>query len=103
MTPPDMRAQTRDTYRRMAVAANHRPAAPSDDCGRLDLQAEADRYATQWLRDEDAQTYWAGCPDHQDRPALVLIVEAARCLNGMDARAAARLLRMALQELEARS
>lgn len=91
-------------YDRMANGARYRPAAPSDGFGNingpLDIDRERVRYASQWQAEEDSQTYYLGCPDYPDLPALVYIVEAARCLNGMQHETAARLLRWALTEIE---
>lgn len=102
--------QTISTYKRMAKEARYRPAAPSDGCGNisvhsslLDLNAEALTYAADWLKEEERMDYFLGCPDYLDRPALIFIVEAARALNGVDHGLAARLLRLALAEIEGRS
>lgn len=99
-----MRDQTEAAYRRMAEEVRWRPAAPIDwstwDYARPFNPGEAAAYAARWLAEEDTQDYSLGCPDFSDRPALIFTVEAARCLNGMDHRRAARLLRMALTEIE---
>lgn len=99
--------QTMHTYARMVTDAGYRPAAPSDGmgnitapCEQLDLATEADAYATAWHADEDSLTYSIGCPDYEDRPALILAVEAARQLCGGDRASSARLLRLALADLE---
>lgn len=63
--------------------------------------SEAERYARAWADEEASLSYFLGCPDYPDRPALVLIVEAVRSLCGTDRADAARLLRLALAELEA--
>lgn len=104
---PSMHDQAEAAYRRMADEARYRPAAPSDGFGNitvplaeLDLDQEAEVYAGRWLQEEDSQVYALGCPDFADRAALIFTVEAARCVNGMQSAAAARLLRMALAELE---
>jgi hypothetical protein len=94
----------------MAQEARYRPSAPSDGCGnitvpleRLDLDAEAKQYARSWRDQEDAQVYRIGCPSYSDRESLVFIVEAARLLCGVDRQGAAILLRMAVENLEART
>ncbi len=61
---------------------------------------EAEQYAQAWADEEASLSYFIECPDYGDRPALVLIVEAARSLCGTDRADAARLLRLALAELE---
>lgn len=104
-TPQTIR-QTEDAYRRLAAEARYRPAAPSDSMGtivvplaELDLAAEARSYTLNWLREENDLTYFAGCPDFPDRPALIFIIEAARALCGCERELASRLLRMAADEL----
>jgi hypothetical protein len=102
--------QTRAAYRRMAREARYRPAAPSDGFGNiteplesLDLDAEATLYARSWREQEDAQVYRLGCPDFADRETLIFIVEAARLLCGVERQGAAELLRMAADNLRART
>lgn len=101
--------QVADTYRRMAAQARYRPAAPSDGFGTivvpladLDIDSEARAYAQRFIAEEDEQEFWLGCPGFGDRPALVLLVEAARALCGTDTALAARLARMAADELDGR-
>ncbi|GAA1714386.1 hypothetical protein GCM10009809_08210 [Isoptericola hypogeus] len=103
--------QVASTYARMA-GLGYRPAAPSDGFGNitvplaeLDLHAEAERYARAWLAQEHGQDFTIGCPSYEDRPALVLAIEAARVICGScgDPRAravAARLLRTAADEVD---
>lgn len=106
----DIPSQITDAYRRMAKEARYRPAAPSDGIGnitgRLDLAAEVAAYTKSWWAEEEAQDYPIGCPSYRDRPALIWTVEAARLICGgyptNSRRAAARLLRMAADDLEAR-
>lgn len=100
--------QIAGTYSRMAADAKYRPAAPSDGLGtitaplaELDLAAEARAYAVTWWREEKSQDFAIGCPSYEDRPGLVLVVEAARLLCGVERQGAAQLLRMALADLEA--
>ncbi len=100
--------QIADTYDRMAQM-KYRPAAPSDGFGNitvptreLDIDQEVIDYAEAWRREEDSDQYFLGCPDFEDRPALILIVEAARLLNGQDRAKAARLLTAATADIESR-
>lgn len=108
-TYPHPLDQLATTYRRMATEARYRPAAPSDGCGniipsgipdQLDVHREAAEYATRWREHEGEGVYSIGCPDYLDRPALVLMVEAARMLCGGDTKVARRLLDMAGSELD---
>lgn len=99
--------QVRHTYTRMADECRYRPAAPSDGLGNitvplaeLDLNAEVLDYARSWRHQEDEQSFYVGCPSFTGRPALILAVEAARLICGVDHAGAARLLRMAADELE---
>ena len=95
-------------YRRLAREARYRPAAPSDGFGHipkgtLNLNRECLEYAYHWADEEDTGTYWAGCCNFNDRPAMVFIVEAARNLCGMaDSKLVRKLLQMAIDELDAR-
>ena len=91
----DMRADAADGYRRMASQAGHRPYygnAPS-------LDQEGKAYSMRWLAEEDTGAYRIGCPDFTDRHLLIFLVEAARCLCGMDYRGASKLLRLASTDL----
>lgn len=104
---PEIRKQIEDAYRRMAEVAKYRPAAPGDGFGNvtvpedeLDLDAEAGTYAERWWPEEDRREYTIGVPDMGDRPALILTVEAARLICGTDRAHAAKLLRMAADELD---
>lgn len=96
------------TYRRMA-RMKYRPAAPSDGFGNitvpireLDIDQEIIDYAIAFRREENSDDYFLGCPDFGDRPALILIVEAARLLNGQDRDKAVRLLTAAAADIETR-
>ena len=60
-----------------------------------DLTALAD----QWWKEEDARQFHIGCPNHGDRPALILMIEAARQVCGLDIPTARRLLYAALAHL----
>jgi len=107
---PEAAEQIADAYKLMAIEARYRPAAPSDVFGNitaplesLDLDAEAQKYAAQWWREENVGEYFAGSPDMRMRSALIYIIEAARVLCGKRGGAdplPARLLRLAQTELE---
>jgi hypothetical protein len=106
--PTDVERQIADAYRRMAVEARYRPAAPSDGLGNitvpveeLDLDAEARQYAEHWWEQEDDGSYVIGCANYEDRAAMIFALEAARfCCSGFGSRPfARRLLEMALGEL----
>jgi hypothetical protein len=108
--------QVSDTYRRMAKEANYRPTAPSDGMGnitvpvpQLNLEEEIEEYIADWWKDgEHGSIYDAiGCANWPDRPALIFVIEAARCICGgtslgdLDGHwIARRLLLMALAELD---
>lgn len=97
--------QIAQVYGKMAKTAHYRPAAPGDGMGNVSvvgpLPAEAATYASVWWEEEDSGVYNLGYPDYQLRPALIYIVEAARCMNGMDLGTARKLLRMAGAEMAA--
>lgn len=102
--------QIKRAYRTMTDKVRYRPAAPSDGAGNitvpddaLDFDDEADRYTNGWLKDEDKMYYYLGCPDFEDREALIYMVEAGRLICGMDRRRAVKLLRLAADDLEKRS
>jgi len=106
--PAAIEQQIGRAYRRMAREARYRPAAPSDGLGNitlpeeeLDLDAEARAYAANWWRCEDEHTWTLGCANYEDRPTMILALEAARlCCSGAASRPfARRLLEMALEEL----
>jgi len=106
---PKTREQIEDIYRRLAEEGRYRPAAPSDGLGNvavpeeeLDLDAEAADYAERWWEEEDSGEYRIGVPSHGDRQALIFTIEAARLICGTDRAHAARLLRLAADELEAK-
>jgi hypothetical protein len=106
MSPETMK-QIEDAYRRMAEEGKYRPAAPSDGFGNLmvpedelDLDAEASQYPERWWPEEDRGEYNVGVPGMGDRPALIFTIEAARLICGTDRGHAARLLRMAADELD---
>ncbi len=106
---PKSRAQVADAYKKMAVEARYRPAAPSDGLGNipfpdaeLDLDAEAVDYAERWGNEEDSGDFHVGSANFPTRPAMMYCIEAARLLaSGSDGdEYAERLLRLAIAELE---
>jgi len=102
--PPETVEQIKDIYRRLVKEAKFAPAAPSDGMGTIvgeqDTEAEAEQYVAQWYTEEQSDRYWCGVPDWHGRPALVFTIEAARCICGMSYARAAKLLRMAADDLE---
>jgi hypothetical protein len=107
--PDACRTQIAAAYRRMALEARYRPAAPSDGFGHitvplrdLDLDAEAEAYAEHWWTEEDGLSFWIGCANFPTRPAMIFAVEAARLLAAgtVGTPYARRLLRLALKTLE---
>lgn len=108
---PETKEQIEQIYRRMADDGHYRPAAPSDGFGgplvedesELDLDAEAASYAERWRAEEDSGAYTVGSCSMEDRPAFIFAIEAARIVAGVGSKEhAARLLRMAADELEGR-
>ncbi len=65
-----------------------------------DHQTDMVRAASKWWTEEDRRSFNIGCPNWSDRPALIFLVEAGRSLCGMERAQAARLLRLALAEIE---
>jgi hypothetical protein len=99
--------QVSGAYRRMAAEARYRPDAPSDGMGNivvpeaeLMLDDEAAAFARRWMRNEEDDAFNVGYPDVNARPALVFTIEAARLTCGTAYEPAAKLLRMAADELE---
>jgi len=101
----------REAYKRMAIEARYRPAAPGDGLGSVRLtdaqledsallDEEASRYAQRFIAEEDADRFWIGCSDYSTNRAFVYVIEAARALAGKDDRVAAKLLEMAPAEIE---
>lgn len=100
--------QIAHAYERMATVARHRPMAPGDGFGNitvpeeeLDLRSEVRAYIEQRNAEEDALEFHIGCCDFPTRPATIYAVEAARALCATHETHALRLLRLAVQELEA--
>ncbi len=109
----------REIYLAMARHAGYRPAAPGDGLGGITLtveelldadilEAEAQRYAADFVRQDEEMEYPIGCPDFSFNKAFCLAIEAARILcggplsdHGFDNVAAARtLLTMAIEEID---
>lgn len=54
-----------------------------------------------WVEEQSAGCeFWLGCPDWRDRPSMVLLVYAIRCLCGMRHREAMQLVEMAVKQLK---
>jgi hypothetical protein len=84
-----------EAYRKMALDANYRPAAPSDGMGHVLLTKEqvsdperlwheAIKYANQFNAEEDKCRFHIGCSDYRTNRAFVWIIEAARNLASGD-------------------
>jgi hypothetical protein len=67
-------------YRAMAEIG-YRPAAPSDGFGNITRETrvdeEAERYAKNFLREEDSDHYFAGCTDGRTVKAAIWTLEAS--------------------------
>jgi len=87
-------------YEMMAHHVGLRAAAPIDGPPAASLQVEALGYADDF--ENEHGKFILGYADYPDRPTLAYIVEAARNLNGLNPTVAARLLRMALADIESR-
>jgi hypothetical protein len=101
--------QISEAYERMVKEARYAPAAPSDGFGNAppgveydeeDLEAEQASYAQVWNAEENSATFRIGVCNGSTRIATIFAVEAARLMCGAQDERAARLLRMALRELE---
>lgn len=86
--PQDITEQVADAYRTLA-RLRYRPAAPSDGFGnitvpehKLNLEREVMGYADHWWEEEEAGKYRIGCPHYSLRPAMILVIEAARLMCG---------------------
>jgi hypothetical protein len=54
-----------------------------------------------WIEEQSAGCeFWLGCPDWRDRPAMIFLAYAIRCLCGMHHSEAIRLAEMAVKELK---
>lgn len=64
----------------------YRPAASSDGFGNItsetQLDEESERYAENFMREEDSDHYFAGCTDARTVKAAVWTLEAFRLING---------------------
>ncbi|WP_453985156.1 hypothetical protein [Brevibacterium casei] len=99
--------QIAETYQRMTALGYHASIEGGIGDGSVDpallaLEREVADYITAWLPDEEKMSYWAGCPDFNDRPALIFIVEAARQLNGQSHAMTVDLLKAAIADIESR-
>lgn len=95
------------TYKRMARVARYRPGAPSDGMGNivvpikdLDIKSESREFVTDYMSEENTGTFDIGYANFEDRPTLMLTVEAARAICGGNLTLVARLLRLALEDVE---
>ena len=93
-------------YRTMATVARYRPAAPSDGFGNitrpekeLNLDREAEIYASRWWKEENGQRFNVGVCYADTRSVLVYAIEAARELCAGENKVAAALLKLAQSEL----
>jgi hypothetical protein len=98
-TPRTPEDNVADAYKAMANEADYHPG---DDGCEASLDQEARAYATQWLAEEDTDTFGIGCTDFTTAKATVYAIEAARllCAGVVGVATARRLLTMALAELE---
>lgn len=101
--PTRTRHPVEEAYRIMKEL-RYRPAAPSDGFGHivgaLDLRREIEDYRRWWAEEEDSLRYDIGVGDYSTMVPLVLTIEGARCLCGVQPAVALRLLRRAVEELE---
>jgi hypothetical protein len=95
----------------MAREADYRPAAPGDGMGNISqsdsqledpemLDAEAWRYAKRFQKEEDTRNFYIGVTTYSMNRATVYTIEASRLLCAAQGETAAKLLRMAIKELE---
>jgi hypothetical protein len=100
-----------EAYLKMTKVARYRPAAPGDGMGSVNLTEEeladpvrlaeeADKYAVEFLRQEDSH-FFIGVSDFSTNRALVYTVEAARALCAPNPDLALALLELAVEETEA--
>ena len=100
--------QVAEAYERMVREGRYAPAAPSDGFGNSppgveddDLEAQQARYAERWNAEENSVTFYIGVCNYRTTMATIFAVEAARLMCGGGDEIAARLLRMAMSELDA--
>jgi hypothetical protein len=65
-----------------------------------ELETKLQEVAHRWWEDENSCNFFIGKPDYAARPAMILAVEAARCMCRGNNRAASKLLKMAVKELQ---
>jgi hypothetical protein len=111
-TPPrPSQVRFAQAYLMMATEALYRPAAPGDGMGNVNLSdeeledhnlllKEAVRYATRFHEEEDSLQFHIGLSNYVTNRAFVFTIEAARCLAGGNDGLAAKLLEMAMQDVE---
>jgi hypothetical protein len=98
-------------YLMMATEALYRPAAPGDGMGSVNLSEEelidhdlllreAVDYATRFHEQEDTLKFNIGISNYITNRAFVFTIEAARSLAGGNDGLAAKLLEMAMQDVE---
>jgi hypothetical protein len=106
-------ARFAEAYLAMAERARYRPAAPGDGIGGVflsedeaadpaRLHSEAAQYASDFLSEEDEDTFSIGCSDFDTNRAFVWAIEAARLLAAGEEgkRKAVTLLQMAIEDVE---
>lgn len=107
---PSERERFEQAYLMMARVARYRPEAPGNGFGDvtlskeqiadvLRLKMEAASYAKQFISGAE-MSYFVGVPNYETNRALVFVIEAARCLCGVQDDVAAKLLKMALAEIK---
>lgn len=100
-----------EAYRQMAETAIYRPQAPSDCMGHAllseeqcsdtkVLRDEAAQYASNFMKDERACSFFIGNSGYEADRALVYLVEAARSLCTRNYELTTTLLKMATVEVE---
>jgi hypothetical protein len=100
-----------EAYLMMATEALYRPEAPGDGMGSVNLTEEelmdhdlllreAVDYATRFREEEDNLKFRIGISDFVTNRAFVFTIEAARSLAGANSDLAAKLLEMAVQDVE---
>lgn len=101
------RKRFEEAYREIAAQAGWRRLAiclseeERQDQHRLDR--EASEFASDFQAEANLGKFHIGAPDWSTNRALVYTIEAARCLCGVDAERAVKLLQMALDEVESQS
>ena len=100
-----------EAYLMMATEALYRPQAPGDGMGSVNLTEEelmdhslllqeAVEYATRFRDEEDSLKFRIGISDFATNRAFVFTIEAARSLAGANSELAAKLLEMAMRDVE---